>query len=156
MIASMVKKIIGTNPAAGIQAYAGDISAWQAWDMLTDDGAAVLVDVRTLAEWQFVGRPDLAKLGKTVTLVPWVNYPDMARNPNFIADVEVTGAGREAPILLLCRSGQRSAHAAMALTAAGFSTCYNIIDGFEGHHDAHGHRGANHGWKALDLPWIQD
>ena len=129
MIASMVKKIIGTNPAAGIQAYAGDISAWQAWDMLTDDKAAVLIDVRTLAEWQFVGHHDLAKLGKAVSLVPCVNYPDMARNPNFIADVEATGAAREAPILLLCRSGHRSARAAMALAAVWVAYGLDEVEG---------------------------
>lgn len=155
MIASMVKKIIGNSPAGGPEAYAGDVSAWEAWDLLTDDKSAVLVDVRTQAEWDYVGRPDLSKLDKSVNLVPWKTYPEMALNNHFVADIGAIGVGRETAILLLCRSGQRSADAATALTAAGYSACYNVVDGFEGPRDQHGHRGTSHGWKALDLPWKQ-
>ena len=138
------------------EAYAGDISPETAWEILTDDPGAVLVDVRTDAEWTFVGRPDLRDLDKKTLLVSWKRFPDMAINPAFVEDVAEAGVNAEDTLILLCRSGQRSAAAAQALTAAGFRRCYNVSEGFEGDKDSQGRRGQREGWKARGLPWIQD
>ena len=136
--------------------YAGDLSSREAWEVLEREPNAALVDVRTKAEWGFVGVPDLSGLGKQAVLVCWQDYPTMQVNPNFVEAVAAAGVAKEAPVLLLCRSGQRSRMAAQALTAAGYRTCYNVADGFEGGHDAQGHRGRLEGWKASELPWRQN
>lgn len=141
------------SPASG---YAGDITPEGAWILLQDNPDAVLIDVRTRAEWAFVGVPDLASLGKMPGLIEWVVFPDMAPNPGFVDEaVKTATGGPEAPMLFLCRSGQRSAAAAKALTAQGFSTAYNIIGGFEGGRNQNGHRGTLEGWKVAGLPWTQ-
>ena len=88
--------------------YAGDLSASEAWDMLGREPGAVLVDVRTRAEWQFVGTPDLDRLGKKAALVSWQNYPGMERDAGFVDAVEAAGVPKDAPVLLICRSGGRS------------------------------------------------
>ncbi len=135
--------------------YAGDISCSRAWEILESDAAATLVDVRSQPEWQFVGLPDLTALGKQTLCVGWQLYPDMRCNPGFVEELEAGGLGRDGPVLLLCRSGQRSRAAAIELTARGFRTCYNVAGGFEGPHDEEQHRGRRDGWKAADLPWRQ-
>ncbi len=137
------------------QAYAGDVTSLQAWDILKEDAGAVLVDVRTTAEWQFVGLPDLRSLGRGPACVPWQVYPDMAVNPEFASQVAAQGVARDATVLLLCRSGQRSRNAAIALTELGFKRCFNIADGFEGPLDDDRQRGRQSGWKAAGLPWFQ-
>lgn len=134
--------------------YAGDISPKQAWELLCSDARAVLVDVRTPAEWAYVGIPDLAGIAKKPVLVPWVDFPAMQRNARFVDQVGAA-LDAEAPVVLLCRSGVRSKAAAVALTAAGFGPCYNIASGFEGDPDAERHRGTVSGWKVDGLPWIQ-
>ena len=137
--------------------YAGDISPKEAWEILQKEPKAVLVDVRTKPEWTFVGVPDLSGLGKQAVLVEWQAYPGMQVNPNFVKEVaSASGADQEGPILFLCRSGARSRAAAQAMTAQGFKRCYNIGTGFEGNHDAEGHRGKTAGWKADGLPWGQN
>jgi len=135
--------------------YAGDVSSKEAWEVLSREADSVLVDVRTDAEWAFVGLPDLSGLGKAPVLVPWQTFPDMRINPNFAEQVAAKGVGREQTVFLICRSGQRSRHAAMALGEAGYGPCFNVSDGFEGGHDAERHRGTTEGWKAAGLPWIQ-
>lgn len=135
--------------------YAGDLSSREAWDMLTRDPAAVLIDVRTDAEWSFVGVPDLSSLGKQPLFIAWQGFPDMRVNENFAREVGAVGIGRDQTVLLICRSGQRSRDAAMALTAAGYRRCYNVADGFEGPCDAQRHRGSVTGWKVAGLPWTQ-
>lgn len=136
--------------------YAGDISPKEAWEILNKDPKAVLVDVRTRAEWTFVGVPKLESVNKEPVLVEWQAYPTMQVNPEFIQQVATAGADKDAPVLFLCRSGQRSRAAAIAMTAAGFKKSYNIANGFEGGHDAEGHRGGAAGWKADGLPWGQN
>ena len=135
--------------------YAGDLNPAEAWQMLCDDPAARLVDVRTDAEWRYVGLPDLSGLGKTTLCVSWQTFPDLRRNDDFAAEVEQGGVGPEHTVLLICRSGQRSKDAAIALTARGYARCYNVAEGFEGPHDANRQRGTSAGWKARDLPWTQ-
>ncbi len=135
--------------------YAGDVTSREAWEALSRDPEAVLVDVRTDAEWAYVGLPDLSTIEKTPILVPWQSFPNMQINPNFAAEIVAKGVGPHQTVYLICRSGQRSRHAAMALTAAGYGQCYNVSDGFEGGHDPERHRGTVEGWKAADLPWTQ-
>lgn len=134
--------------------YAGDISVQDAWSCLQD--GARLVDVRTQAEWNFVGLPDLGGLASQVHCVEWQSFPTGAQNPDFVRAVEAElGSDRTAPVLLLCRSGARSRAAAIALTRAGFAQAFNVTGGFEGDIDADGHRGRRNGWKAAGLPWRQ-
>lgn len=135
--------------------YAGDISAQQSWDILQSDPNSVLVDVRTTAEWTFVGIPDLSGIQKNPVLVEWQSYPSMAVNQQFVTDV-MANVQAQQTVLCLCRSGARSAAAAAALTAAGFQTAYNIAGGFEGDVGTNGHRGSTNGWKADNLPWRQN
>jgi rhodanese-related sulfurtransferase len=127
----------------------------QTWEALQTDPNAQLVDVRTDAEWNFVGIPDLGKAGKQAVLIQWQAYPTMARNPAFEKQLRDAGFTPEHHIYFLCRSGVRSLAAAEAAKAAGFLNVYNIADGFEGPMDPAGHRGAAAGWKADGLPWRQ-
>ncbi len=134
--------------------YAGDVSPRSAWEMLAAVEDAILVDVRTRPEWQFVGLPDLGALGKQAHLVSWQVWPDMTPNPDF--GKAVAAASRSGPVLFICRSGARSAAAAAAATAAGLGPCYNVAEGFEGDRDGERHRGRIGGWKAAGLPWAQE
>jgi rhodanese-related sulfurtransferase len=141
-----------TNPPD----YAGDLSAQDAWTLLQGDPRAQLIDVRTRAEWNFVGIPDLSDLGREAHLVEWQMFPTMQINPTFAGDaVQAAGGDKTAPVLFLCRSGARSRSAAIALTQAGYTRAYNVAGGFEGDLDGDRHRGARNGWKAAGLPWKQ-
>ena len=139
--------------------YAGDVSAVEAYSMLKDDAAAVLVDVRTKAEWAYVGAPDLAGLGKETIFLEWQEFPSMKVAADFaphLSDIlRARGVSGSAPVLFLCRSGARSRAAAIAMTEAGQGQCFNIADGFEGPLDDKRRRGAVGGWKAQGLPWAQ-
>jgi rhodanese-related sulfurtransferase len=141
------------------QHYAGDITPTEAWAFLARDPAARLVDVRTAAEWSFVGLPDLGELGCRPDLVEWQFFPDQRLNADFIRalteKLDPDTATRDTPLLFLCRSGGRSRAAAVAMTEAGFCRAFNIAGGFEGDPDANGHRGTTNGWKAAGLPWRQ-
>jgi rhodanese-related sulfurtransferase len=146
--------------AASSPDYAGDISPNEAWDLLSAEPRAQLVDVRTLAEWNFVGLPDLSTLRRQVHCIQWQEFPAMTVNARFGAEasaaVAAAGAGTDTPVMMLCRSGARSRAAAVALTALGFTRAYNIAGGFEGDLDAERHRGCSTGWKAAGLPWRQN
>ena len=135
--------------------YAGDISAEEAWEKLTADNRAQLVDVRTLAEWNFVGIPDLSSLGRQAHCIEWQQFPSGMRNPGFVADAAKVLGDKDAPVMLLCRSGARSRAAAIALTEAGYTSAFNVAGGFEGDADEDGHRGNRDGWKVANLPWRQ-
>ena len=137
------------------KSYAGDISAKQAWEILAKDPQATLVDVRTDAEFAYVGNPDLTSLGKRVLRACWKVFPKMEPNKDFVAQVGDAGVAKDAPLIFICRSGVRSRDAAIAMTAAGFKTCYNLAGGFEGDKDPAGHRGRVNGWKVDGLPWVQ-
>lgn len=140
------------SPAAG---YAGNVMPATAWTILSENKNAVLVDVRTRAEWNYVGLPELASIGKRPVLLEWQVFPSMQQNPEFVPVLGNAVTDKDTPLLFLCRSGARSAAAAKAMTAAGFSTCFNVADGFEGPLDAEGQRGSAAGWKATGLPWRQ-
>jgi rhodanese-related sulfurtransferase len=134
--------------------YAGDITPEEAWKLLSENQDGVLVDVRTDAEWRFVGVPDLASLGRDVVYIEW-NSLDGKRNDNFVSELlDHVAPGADRPVVFLCRSGNRSIGAAEAATAAGVAPSYNVLDGFEGQLDGDGHRGGN-GWRAIGLPWKQ-
>jgi rhodanese-related sulfurtransferase len=139
--------------------YAGDIAPKEAFELLKSDPKAQLVDVRSAAEWTFVGVPDLTSLQRKPVLVEWQVFPGMGRNAEFDQAVaeRLTAAGATAstPIAFLCRSGARSQAAAIAMTAKGFTKCFNVAGGFEGDVDAERHRGGTNGWKAEGLPWVQ-
>ena len=139
----------------GAAGYAGDVDVADAWEGLKSDPAAVLVDVRTKAEWTFVGVPDLSEAGKEVVLVEWQVFPSMEVNPGFVDAVAEGASDPSSPVYFICRSGARSKSAAIALTHAGYATCYNVSGGFEGPHDGVQHRGTIDGWKARGLPWVQ-
>lgn len=135
------------------------ISVGDTWSRLESDPASVLIDVRTAAEWTYVGLPDLSPLGKKPALVEWQSFPDNRPNSDFVGRLAEALASLRADqgteLFFLCRSGVRSLRAAQAMTAAGYTRCRNVADGFEGPLDAGRHRGTVSGWKAGGLPWVQ-
>ena len=139
--------------------YAGDLLSADAYNLLARDADSVLIDVRTQAEWAWVGVPDLNALGKTPLYLEWQSFPSMQVDGNFAARLtavlESAGVKHGAPLIFLCRSGSRSRHTAIAMTNAGWTPCFNISDGFEGPLDPSRHRGAIGGWKAAGFPWTQ-
>jgi rhodanese-related sulfurtransferase len=143
---------VHATPAHG---YAGDVTSEEAWRLLAEDPKAALVDVRTMAEWTYVGTPDLSSIGKRPLLIEWQTFPDRNINPEFLGNVAQALPDKDAPILFLCRSGARSAAAAAMAAARGYARCYNVADGFEGDPDRQRHRGTSNGWKASGLPWVQ-
>ena len=128
--------------------YAGGVSPQLAWALFSA-GDAQLVDVRTVEERKFVGH-----IAGSLH-VPWATGTAMTRNPRFARELEAK-VGKDAPVLLLCRSGKRSVLAAEVATKAGFTRVFNILEGFEGEIDAQQHRGGEDGWRFQGLPWIQD
>lgn len=137
------------------------VSPAEAWETLRTRPDAALVDVRTAAEWTFVGAPDLDELGKQVSFIEWRRFPDMAENPRFAAMVDAAARAAGARTLFfICRSGARS-HDAAEAAAAHFASrgesvrCVNVLEGFEGGLDAVGRRGTVSGWKVRGLPWRQ-
>lgn len=137
--------------------YAGDIAPEDTWQRLRDDPHAVLIDVRTPEEWAYVGIVDMTEVKRDAIFVPWLHFPRMTPNPNFVAEVLDTAkvTNKDTPLLFICRSGHRSAYSADALTKLGYTQCYNVAYGFEGDQDDHKHRGTINGWKFSGLPWIQ-
>ena len=128
--------------------YAGALSPKEAAELLQLDTAARLVDVRTAAELDWVGRiPGAIE-------VEWQRYPGGVPNTTFVADLQ-RACGNIKPLLFMCRSGARSSAAAKAATEAGIAPCFNVLEGFEGDKDAEGHRGRINGWRFNSLPWVQ-
>ena len=149
----------GTKTEAG---YAGDLTPRAAWDLLEKEKDAVLVDVRSRAEWTFVGVPSLMRMAKAPLFVAWQNYataPDgraqMIPNGEFAASI-LAAVPKSVPVVFICRSGGRSRAAAIAMTGLGYARAYNLAGGFEGDKDSDGHRGRAGGWKADGLPWTQE
>lgn len=144
------------NQMAVDKKYAGNISPTEAWDLLATDKNCVLVDVRTDAEWNYVGLPNLKSIGKEPVCISWLNFPDNTPNKLFVDQVRAAGIEPDRTVLLLCRSGQRSIAAAVALTEEGYGKAFNILEGFEGDKDRNSRRGLLGGWKLGDLPWTQN
>jgi rhodanese-related sulfurtransferase len=132
-----------------------NVSPADVWEALQRDPNAYLIDVRTNAEWNFVGMPDLSAVAKEPVLIQWQVFPAMQVNADFVTELRQAGFTPDDNLYFLCRSGVRSQAAGAAAQAAGFKHSYNIADGFEGPPDGAGHRGARAGWKASGLPWRQ-
>ncbi|MCF8006393.1 MAG: rhodanese-like domain-containing protein [Methylovulum sp.] len=120
-----------------------------AWEFIKNTPNALLLDVRTKAEYDFVGHP------LNAVLIPWKELPDWQSNELFLPQVEAIAADRHIPILLLCRSGQRSLEAAKMLEQAGYVQLINIMGGFEGALNDANHRSTLSGWRFSGLPWQQ-
>ena len=132
-----------------------NVAADGTWAALQGDADARLVDVRTNAEWAYVGIPDLSAAGQEPVLIPWQVFPTMQVNAEFVGHLRQAGLTSAHKLYFLCRSGVRSTAAARAAEAAGFAHTFNVTDGFEGPPDGDGHRGQVAGWKASGLPWRQ-
>ena len=127
--------------------YAGSLTPQEAMEVWQLAPGARLVDVRTRAEWNWVGRvPNAVE-------IEWQGWPDGQTNLNFLAQLRQQ-VDHEALVLFLCRSGVRSHHAAALATANGWTNCYNVLEGFEGDKDANGQRGNIGGWRKAGLPWV--
>ena len=149
-------RITGAYEVSAVAGYAGDVTPATAFRILSEHKDAILIDVRTRAEWNYVGLPELESIGKRPALREWQIFPGMQQNPEFVSTLGNAVADKDTPLLFLCRSGARSAAAAKAMSAAGYSTCLNVTEGFEGPLDALGRRGSAAGWKATGLPWRQN
>lgn len=136
-----------------------DVDVRETWERLSKDPASVLIDVRTQAEWAYVGVPDLLSLGKKLICVEWQHFPGGQINPSFTSQLQselaAVAAGDDAGLFFICRSGHRSLHSAEAMAAVGYRACHNVTGGFEGPLDNAAHRGLAAGWKAAGLPWVQ-
>ncbi len=121
----------------------------QSFELLKGNQEAILIDVRTSAEIRFVGAP------VSSVHIPWMEFPEMKPLADFVESVRAEVGQGKAPLLLICRSGQRSMSAAKALAAAGFDELVNVEEGFEGDLDEAGHRNFKSGWRFHGLPWQQ-
>ncbi|MBI2319056.1 MAG: rhodanese-like domain-containing protein [Betaproteobacteria bacterium] len=129
--------------------YAGALLPGEAYALARQVPGAQIVDVRTQAEWDFVGRIPGA------VLLQWNTYPGGAPNSGFVRELEEIIGRTQAPVMFICRSGHRSHHAAAAAAAAGFPQCFNVLEGFEGERNARGQRSSVSGWRFAGLPWEQ-
>ena len=126
--------------------YAGALLPAEAHQLM--QGGAKLVDVRTKAELQYVG-----KVPGSIA-VEWQTYPGNRENPEFLGELAAS-VSKDTPVMFLCRSGARSHAAAEAATRAGWKEAYNVLEGFEGDKDAEQHRSTVGGWRKAGLPWVQ-
>lgn len=130
-----------------------EITSTEAYQALSNEPDAILVDCRTKEEWQLLGTPDLGVIGKRTVLIEWQDFQGRV-NDNFGDQVEdITET--DCPVYVICRSGGRSRSACEALIAHGFEQCFNIKDGFDGKLNDQGQRGRMEGWQFSDLPWTQ-
>lgn len=128
--------------------YAGALLPKEAYQLLQEAPGATLVDVRTRAEWDWVGRiPGAVE-------VELLTYPGNRPNPQFVTELE-QHVKNDVPVMFICRSGARSHNAALLAQQSGYAECYNVLEGFEGDKDAQGHRNVKGGWRAAGLPWSQ-
>jgi rhodanese-related sulfurtransferase len=136
-----------------------DVDVETTWQGLVSRPKSQLIDVRTRAEWTYVGLPDLGSIGKRPVLVEWQTFPDQAVDPRFIerlaGELKALGVEKDDELFFICRSGGRSLAAAKAMAELGYRACHNVAGGFEGPLDDDRHRGSVLGWKAAGLPWLQ-
>lgn len=131
--------------------YAGAVTPQEAYALLQASQSVKLIDVRTQAERDWIGRvivPDAQHLA-----VQWTLYPGGAQNPEFMTQLAQQAQPSDT-LLFLCRSGVRSRHAAKLATEQGFEHCFDILEGFEGDRDEQGHRKSTGGWCMRGLPWL--
>jgi rhodanese-related sulfurtransferase len=129
--------------------YYGAVLPGEAYALLSAFPGGLLIDVRTRPEWEYVGH-----VAGSV-LIEWTSYPTGTRNPRFLDELRAAASDAQAPLVFLCRSGQRSDAAARAAAAAGYTMAFNMLEGFEGSKDPDGHRGTLGGWRKAGLPWVQ-
>lgn len=129
--------------------YDGALLPKEAHQIWKEAPAATLVDVRTRAERDYVGRIPGAIEIEILT------YPGNRPNPAFLAELEQR-VDKESLVMFICRSGGRSHNAAQFARQAGYTQCYNVLEGFEGDKDAAGHRNTKGGWRVAGLPWVQN
>jgi rhodanese-related sulfurtransferase len=131
--------------------YEGAVTPQEAYALLQSDSNIKLIDVRTNAERDWVGKVSIPE--NQHGAVQWNVYPGGTPNPEFLAQLE-QAASKDTVLLFLCRSGVRSRHAAKLATEQGFAHCFDILEGFEGDKDKDGHRKTVSGWCKAGLPWI--
>jgi rhodanese-related sulfurtransferase len=131
--------------------YAGAVTPAEAFGLLQADSQVLLVDVRTNAERDWVGRVSIAETQHKA--VQWNLYPGGTPNPDFLSQLQAAADDKSTILLFLCRSGVRSRHAAKLATENGYTACFDILEGFEGDKDGQGHRKTVGGWCKADLPW---
>jgi rhodanese-related sulfurtransferase len=136
-----------------------DVDVEATWHALDSRARSQLIDVRTRAEWTYVGIPDLRSLNKRAILVEWQTFPDQSIDPHFsvrlAGELSALGVKLADDLFFICRSGGRSLAAAKAMAAMVYRACHNVAGGFEGPLDDESHRGILGGWKAAGLPWHQ-
>jgi rhodanese-related sulfurtransferase len=136
-----------------------NVDVQAAWEALNSRSRSQLIDVRTRAEWTYVGIPDLKPLNKRAVLVEWQTFPNQIVDPRFVerlaGELSALGVKPDDDLFFICRSGGRSLAAAKAMAIMGYHACHNVAGGFEGPLDDERHRGAVGGWKAAGLPWLQ-
>ncbi len=132
------------------------LSPTESWELILSDPSSLLIDVRSSMEFLMVGHPQGA------INTPWIDEPDWEPDPDFVKHVRnlllggvVCDEGHCPPILLICRSGNRSHEAGQKLVDEGIANVFNIIDGFEGPRDDDHHRSTISGWRKDGLPWEQ-
>ena len=129
--------------------YGGALLPQEAFELMQTVPGAKLVDVRTQAEWDYVGRiPGSVQ-------IEWQTYPGSKPNPNFLTELQAAQSDKEADLMFLCRSGARSHAASVIAAKAGYAHSYNVLEGFEGDKNASGHRNTVGGWRVAGLPWVQ-
>ncbi|WP_338849092.1 rhodanese-like domain-containing protein [Massilia sp. W12] len=131
--------------------FAGELSPADAFTLMLEDAAVLMIDVRTDAERAWVGKPDLPP--SRMHAIEWNRWPGGVRNPDFLTQLQSVAKPEQA-LLFLCRSGVRSRQAAEAARNAGFMLCFDILQGFEGDKDSAGHRKTLGGWCVAGLPWV--
>lgn len=132
-------------------AYAGAVTPAETWELIKANQRVHLIDIRTNAERDWIGRVDIA--AEQHFAVQWSLYPGAVPNPDFIAQLKAVSQPDDIQ-LFLCRSGIRSRHAATLATQADYPNCFDILEGFEGDRDSAGHRKTVGGWCHAGLPWI--
>lgn len=132
--------------------YLGALTPPEAWTLLNSDDNAVLIDVRTDAELDWVGHVSFSE--DRSFHIEWNNYPEGIRNNDFIAEIKAR-VQADQTILFICRSGARSHHAAALAAKHGFKQAINVLEGFEGDKDDHHRRSSVNGWRFHGLPWEQ-
>ena len=143
----ILKRAAGRAREMGLP-YAGALTPAEAHEVWRQVPGATLVDVRTRAEWDFVGRiPGAVE-------IELLTYPGNRPNPEFPSELRAK-VDQNAPALFICRSGGRSNNAAAIAAQAGYGAAYNVLEGFEGDRDPQGHRNTVGGWRAAGLPWTQ-
>lgn len=145
-IPDILKKAAARATELGLP-YAGALTPSEAYELMQHGGAR-LVDVRTRAEWDYVGRVPGS------ILVEWQTWPHSQPNPAFLEQLREQ-VSTDTPVMFLCRSGARSNAAAALAARSGYDRSYNVLEGFEGDKDAQGHRSSVGGWRFAGLPWVQ-